>query len=66
MRINEGFKDLLVLIGLILLPIILLGGINLYCAKMKAKAFNQVTGKNITWQQAIYLDLKVQEPVLNK
>ena len=42
---------------------IFFGGVFLYkawCASMEAQAYNEVTGKEVTVWQAIFLDLRVQ------
>lgn len=34
-----------------------------YLAKNEASTFNKLTGKNVTWQDAMFSNLVIQEPV---
>jgi hypothetical protein len=51
----------------VLVPVFIIGAITLAVvvgsAHMEAKAFNKVTGKNVSTWDAIFLDLRVQEEV---
>ena len=56
---DEDTPATLVIVGVVVL---MLGGV-WYCASQEAAAYHRVTGKYVTWWDAVWLDLRVQEPV---
>ncbi len=55
-------KTVIPFILLIILVLSILIGIWVFRSKMKSNAFNNVTGKNVSTWDAMWIELRVQEP----
>ena len=60
----EGTKVVLVLVVIFLLIIAFAVGVGLIASYFEAEAFNEMTGENVSTWQAMFVELRVQEQVI--
>ena len=46
----------------VIIILALVGGYSIWFAHMEAAAYNRITGKSVRWQDAVFVELRVQEP----
>lgn len=60
---SEDFKGLLLYVGMLLAVLSFFGGLHVIRSRWEAKAYTRLTGKQVTTWDAMFLDLRVQEPI---
>jgi hypothetical protein len=62
-NMDDETKEAIMIVIRIMAILLLMGaGVWIFRSDMEASAFNSVTGKNVTTWQAMWIELRVQEP----
>lgn len=59
-------KPIKALIFMCIFVILLFFGLGVFFAHMEAKTYNKITGNNVTWWDAMWVDLRVQDSPTKK